>query len=171
VAARRGAVVLAGGVGAVDGIVPPSAPAAILKSVPGPLKALGIVLAYLVVVAAVVVALVLAIPDDPWLPLLAAMAVVHLGFGVIVARWWTALLPLAVSAVAVVAEVGGFSITTLLVDVPCTLLIVAGVALRTGWDDRGRAPGPFAWDGRAAYAKDHPEAEWDDAEGAVSWSQ
>jgi hypothetical protein len=143
--------------------------------VPAPLKALGIVAAYAVTVAVVVVALLLAIPDDPWLPLLAAMAVVHLGFGLIVARWWTVLLPLAVSAGAVVADVGGFSITTLLVGVPCALLLVSGVALRIGWDDGGRAAAGadddvLAWDGRAAYLQDHPEPAWDDAEGAASWT-
>ncbi len=126
---------------------------------------------YAVAVGAVVVALLLATGDDPWLPLLAAMAVVHLGFGLIVPRWWTVALPLAVSVVAVVVDVGGFSITTLLVGVPCALLLLAGVALRIGWDDGGRMPGPSdatKWDGRAAYAEDHPEQEWDEADGAPS---
>ena len=139
---------------------------------PAPLKALAIVASYAVAVAAVTVALLLSIGDDPWLPLLAALAVVHLGFGLIVARWWTVLLPLTVSAAAVVADVGGFSITTLLVGVPCAMLLLAGVALRVGWDDGGRMPGPSeaaSWDGRAAYAEDHPEVEWDEADSAPSW--
>ena len=41
-----------------------------------------------------------------------------------------------------------------------------------GWDDGGRMPGPSSaatWDGRAAYAKDHPEDEWDETDGATSW--
>jgi hypothetical protein len=136
------------------------------------LKPLAIVATYAVVVGAVVVALLLAIGDDPWLPLLAAMAVVHLGFGLIVPRWWTVLLPLVVSVAAVVADAGGFSITTLLVGVPCALLLLAGIALRIGWDDGGRMPGPSkaaSWDGRAAYAEDHPDAEWDEADSAPSW--
>jgi hypothetical protein len=140
--------------------------------VPAPSKALAIVVSYAVAVGAVVVALLLAIGDDPWLPLLAAMAVVHLGFGLIVARWWTVLLPLVVSVAAVVADVGGFSITALLIGMPCALLLLSGVALRIGWDDGGRMPGPSSaatWDGRAAYAEDHPEAEWDEADGAASW--
>lgn len=139
---------------------------------PAPLKALAIVASYAIAVAAVVIALLLAIGDDPWLPLLAAMAVVHLGFGLIVARWWTVLLPLVVSVAAVIADVGGFSITTFLVGVPCALLLLAGVALRIGWDDGGRMPGPSSavgWDGRAAYAEDHPEPEWDEADHAPSW--
>jgi hypothetical protein len=142
--------------------------------VPAPLKALAIVVSYAIAVAAVVAALLLAIGDDPWLPLLAAMAVVHLGFGLIVARWWTVLLPLVASIGAVFANVGGFSITALLVGVPCAMLLVAGVALRIGWDDGGRMPGPSSaasWDGRAAYAEDHPEpaAGWDEADSAASW--
>ena len=139
---------------------------------PAPLKALTIVASYAITVAAVVVALLLAIGDDPWLPLLAAMAVVHLGFGLIVARWWTVLLPLLVSLAAVIADVGGFSITTFLVGIPCALLLVAGISLRIGWDDGGRMPGPSSaasWDGRAAYAEDHPEPEWDEADHAPSW--
>jgi hypothetical protein len=134
-----------------------------------PSKALAIVASYAVAVGAVVGALLLVIGDDPWLPLLAAMAVVHLGFGMIVPRWWTVALPLVVSVAAVVADIGGFSITTLLVGVPCALLLLAGVSLRIGWDDGGRMPGPASWDGRAAYAEDHPEAEWDEADGATSW--
>jgi hypothetical protein len=136
------------------------------------LKPLAIVATYAISVGAVVVALFLAIGDDPWLPLLAALAVVHLGFGLIVPRWWTVLLPLGISVAAVVADVGGFSITTLLVGVPCALLLLAGVALRIGWDDGGRMPGPSSaatWDGRTAYAEDHPEQEWDEADGAASW--
>jgi hypothetical protein len=137
-----------------------------------PLKPLAIVATYAVAVGAVVVALLFAIGDDPWLPLLAALAVVHLGFGLIVPRWWTVLLPLIVSVAVAVGDVGGFSITTLLVGVPCALLLLAGVALRIGWDDGGRMPGPSSavtWDGRAAYAEDHPEQEWDEADGAASW--
>ncbi|MCW2982585.1 MAG: hypothetical protein JWR63_155 [Conexibacter sp.] len=142
---------------------------------PAPLKALGIVAAYAVTVAVVIAALLVSIADNPWLPLLAAMAVVHLGFGLIVARWWTVLLPLVVSVAAVFADVGGFSITTLLVGVPCALLLLAGVALRIGWDDGGRAPAgddddAFDWDGREAYLQDHPEPAWDDAEGSPSWT-
>lgn len=136
-----------------------------------PFKPLAIVVTYAGVVGAVVVALLLAIGDDPWLPLLAALAVVHLGFGLIVPRWWTVLLPLVVSVAAVLVDLGGLSITALLVGVPCALLLLAGVALRIGWDDGGRMPGPSSaasWDGRAAYAKDHPEHEWDEADGAAS---
>jgi hypothetical protein len=144
----------------------------ILQRVRAPLKPLAIVATYAVAVSAVVVALLLAISDDPWLPLLAALAVVHLGFGLIVPRWWTVLLPLVVSMAAAVADVGGFSITTLLVGVPCGLLLLAGIALRIGWDDGGRMPGPSSsatWDGRAAYAEDHPEPELNEADGAASW--
>jgi hypothetical protein len=136
-----------------------------------PFKPLAIVATYAVAVGAVVFALLLAIDEDPWLPLLAALAVVHLGFGLIVPRWWTVLLPLAVSMSAAVADVGGFSITTLLVGVPCALLLLAGIALRIGWDDGGRMPGPSSaatWDGHAAYEEDHPEPEWDEADGAPS---
>jgi hypothetical protein len=135
------------------------------------LKPLAIVGTYAVVVGAVVASLLLVIGDEPWLPLLAAMAVVHLGFGLIVPRWWTVLLPLTVSIAAVVADVGGFSITALLVGVPCALLLLAGVALRIGWDDGGRMPGPSSaasWNGAAAYAEDHPDQEWDEADGAAS---
>jgi hypothetical protein len=151
---------------------PPSDPPPILVRVPAPLKALAIVASYVVAVGAVALVLLLAIGDDPWLPLLAAMAVVHLGFGLIVARWWTVLLPLVVSTVAIITDVGGFSITTLLVGIPCAMLLVAGVALRVGWDDGGRMPGPSpaaTWDGRAAYAEDHPEpAELNRADSAAS---
>lgn len=152
---------------------PPSGPPSILARVPAPLKALAIVASYAIAVAAVIAALLLAVGDDPWLPLLAALAVVHLGFGLIVARWWTVLLPLVGSVAAIVANVGGVSITAFLVGVPCAMLLVAGVALRIGWDDGGRMPGPSSsvasWDGRAAYAEDHPEVEWDEADSAASW--
>jgi len=133
------------------------------------LKVLSIVAAYAVTVGGVLVALLLAIPDEPWLPALAAMAILHLGFGLIVARAWTVVLPLVVCAVAVVADVGGFSITTFLVGVPCAMLLLAGTWLRIGWDDGGRArkqePMPSfeedvqAFDGRQAYLDDHPEQE------------
>ena len=151
---------------------PPSGPISILHGVRLALKPLAIVATYAVAVGAVIVALLLAIGDDPWLPLLAALAVLHLGFGLIVPRWWTVLLPLGISAAAVVADVGSFSITTLLVGVPCALLLLAGMALRIGWDDGGRMPGPSSaasWNGAAAYAEDHPEQEWDEADGAASW--
>lgn len=150
---------------------PPSGSISILRRVRPLFKPLVIVAAYAVAVGAVVLALLLASDEDPWLPLLAALAVVHLGFGLIVPRWWTVALPLAVSVAAVVAGIGGFSITALLVGVPCALLLLAGVSLRIGWDDGGRMPGPSSaatWDGRAAYAEDHPEHEWDDADGAPS---
>jgi hypothetical protein len=134
------------------------------------MKAFIIVAAYAVTVGGVLAALLLTITDEPWLAVLAAMAVVHLGFGLIVARWWTVALPLAVSAGAVVFGVGGFSIVTLLVGVPCAMLLVAGVSLRIGWDDGGRARNGVpsfeeevhAWDGRQAYRDDHPDAVWDD---------
>lgn len=137
---------------------------------------MSIVAAYAVTVGGVLVALLLAIPDDPWLPTLAAMAIVHLGFGLLVPRAWTVVLPLTVSIVAVVADVGGFSITTFLVGVPCALLLLAGVMLRIGWDDGGRMrqrddgreklpsfeDDVQAFDGRQAYLDDHPdhEAAW-----------
>jgi hypothetical protein len=134
------------------------------------LRFLSIVAAYAVTVGGVLVALLLAIPDEPWLPALAAMAIVHLGFGLIVARVWTVALPLVVSAVAVVADVGGFSITTFLVGIPCAMLQLGGVSLRLGWDDGGRArqnrdrvpsfeEDVQAFDGRQAYLDDHPEHE------------
>jgi hypothetical protein len=134
-------------------------------------KAIMIVAAYAVTVGGVLAALLVTITEDPWLPVLAAMAVVHLGFGLIVARWWTVVLPLAVSVGAVVVDAGGFSITTLLVGVPCAMLLLAGVALRIGWDDGGRArqgdvpsfeEEVVAWDGRQAYREDHPDDAWDD---------
>jgi hypothetical protein len=133
------------------------------------LKVLSIVAAYAVTVGGVLVALLLAIPDDPWLPALAAMAIVHLGFGLLVPRVWTVALPLAVCVVAVLADIGGFSITTFLVGVPCAMLLLAGVSLRIGWDDGGRArrrdrdqvpsfeEDVQAFDGRQAYLDDHPE--------------
>jgi hypothetical protein len=139
-----------------------------------------IVAAYVVTVGGVLAALLLTIPEDPWLAVLAAMAVVHLGFGLIVARWWTVLLPLVVSVSAMVLDVGGFSITTLLVGVPCAMLLLAGVSLRIGWDDGGRArrgeavpsfeDEVVAWDGRQAYLQDHPEQAWDD-DAERAWSQ
>jgi hypothetical protein len=138
-----------------------------------------IVAAYAVTVAGVLAALLLTIPDDPWLPVLAAMAVVHLGFGWLVVRWWTVLLPLVVSAGAVVVEVGGFSVTTLLVGIPCALLLVAGVALRIGWDDGGRArrgdvpsfeDDVVAFDGRQAYLEDHPDQVWEDENAQQAWT-
>jgi hypothetical protein len=145
------------------------------------LKVLSIVAAYAVTVGGVLLALLLAIPDDPWLPALAALAILHLGFGLLVPRPWTVLMPLAVSIVAVLADVGGFSITTFLVGVPCAMLLLAGVSLRIGWDDGGRArpdgggrrgrgrekvpsfeEDVQAFDGRQAYLDDHPdhEAAW-----------
>jgi hypothetical protein len=109
--------------------------------VPSPLKAVGIIAMYAVTVGVVVAVLVLTAGDDAtqWLALLAAMAIVHLGFGILVARWSVALLPLLVSGAAVIVDVGGFSVTTLLVGVPCSMLVVAGVALRIGWDGGPRA--------------------------------
>lgn len=136
------------------------------------LKVLSIVAAYAVTVGGVLLVLLLAIPDDPWLPALAALAILHLGFGLLVPRAWTVLLPLTVSLVAVLAGVGGFSITTFLVGVPCAMLLLAGVSLRIGWDDGGRArhggqresvpsfeEDVQAFDGRQAYLDDHPEQE------------
>jgi hypothetical protein len=138
------------------------------------LKVLSIVAAYAVTVGGVLAALLLAIPDDPWLPALAALAILHLGFGLIVPRAWTVVLPLAVCVVAVLADVGGFSITTFLVGVPCAMLLLAGVSLRIGWDDGGRARSGEkvpsfdddvqAFDGRQAYLDDHPDHE------AAAWS-
>jgi hypothetical protein len=113
--------------------------------VPSPLRALAIVSAYAALVGGVAAAVLLT--DDtgatPWLALLAAMAVLHLGFGVIVARFWVALLPLIVCVAAWLLDLGDFSITTLLVGVPCAMLVIAGVALRIGWDGGPRvARGP-----------------------------
>jgi hypothetical protein len=134
------------------------------------LRILSVVAAYAVTVGGVLAALFLAIPDDPWLPALAALAILHLGFGLLVPRVWTVALPLVVSVVAVLADVGGFSITTFLVGVPCAMLLLAGVWLRIGWDDGGRArkgrdevpsfeEDVQAFDGRAAYLDDHPDHE------------
>ena len=55
-----------------------------MMRMPSPLKALGFVAAYAVAVGGVGVALVATADDSatPWLALLAAMAIVHLGFGV-----------------------------------------------------------------------------------------
>lgn len=140
------------------------------------LKVLSIVAAYAVTVGGVLAVLLLAIPDDPWLPALAALAILHLGFGLLVPRTWTVLMPLAVCLVAVLADVGGFSITTFLVGIPCAMLLLAGVSLRIGWDDGGRMrrdgdrgrsrsrekvpsfqDDVNAFDGRQAYLDDHPE--------------
>jgi hypothetical protein len=122
----------------------PSACRAILVAVrvPSPLKAIGVIAIYAVTVGGVCAALLLTADDDatPWIALLAAMAVVHLGFGALVARWSAALLPLIASVGAVLVDAGGFSITTLMVGVPCAMLVVAGVALRIGWDGGPRAP-------------------------------
>jgi hypothetical protein len=118
--------------------------------VPSPLRVLSIIAAYAVTVGAVALALVATADSDatPWLALLAAMAVVHLGFGILVARFWVALLPLIVCVGAWLADLGDFSITTLLVGVPCSMLVVAGVALRIGWDGgpgaREATPKPVA---------------------------
>jgi hypothetical protein len=103
---------------------------------PSPLKALGFVAAYAVAVGGVTVALVATADDSatPWLALLAAMAIVHLGFGILVGRWSAALLPLIVCVVAFLLDLGDFSITALLVGLPCAMLLLAGVALRIGWD-------------------------------------
>jgi hypothetical protein len=103
---------------------------------PSPLKALGFIAAYAVTVGGVSVALVATADDSatPWLALLAAMAVVHLGFGIWVGRWTAALLPLIVCVVAFLLDLGDFSITALLVGLPCAMLLLAGVALRVGWD-------------------------------------
>jgi hypothetical protein len=103
---------------------------------PSPLKALGFVAAYAVAVGGVGVALVATADDSatPWLALLAAMAIVHLGFGILVGRWSAALLPLVVCIVAFVLDLGDFSITALLVGIPCAMLLAAGVSLRIGWD-------------------------------------
>lgn len=108
---------------------------------PSPLKALGFVVAYAVAVGGVGVALVATADDSatPWLALLAAMAIVHLGFGILVGRWTAALLPLVVCIVAFVLDLGDFSITALLVGIPCAMLLAAGVALRVGWDGGPKA--------------------------------
>jgi hypothetical protein len=142
-------------------------------------KALGIIAAYVVTVGGVGAVLVLTADDSatPWLALLAAMAVVHLGFGWFVVCWSAALLPLVVSVVAALLRVGDFSITTLLVGVPCAMLVAAGVALRIGWDggpkahpadqiardrrrrvERASGGGAADWD-----PVQPPAAHWDDA--------
>jgi hypothetical protein len=120
---------------------PSSARPAILVSVSSTVKALAITAAYLLTVGAVGAALALTADDTatPWLALLAAMAVLHLGFGLLVVRFSAALLPLLASVLAMLAKLGDFSITTLLVGVPCALLVVAGVALRIGWTGGPRA--------------------------------
>jgi hypothetical protein len=102
---------------------------------------LGITAMYVVLVGGVAAALLLTADDDatPWIALLAAMAIVHFGFGLLVARFSAALLPLVVSLIGVLASVGDFSITTLLVGVPCALLVVAGASLRIGWDGGPKA--------------------------------
>jgi hypothetical protein len=103
---------------------------------PSPLKALGFIAAYAVTVGGVGAALIATADDSatPWLALLAAMAIVHLGFGIWVGRWSAALLPLIVCVVAFLLDLGDFSITALLVGIPCAMLLLAGVSLRVGWD-------------------------------------
>jgi hypothetical protein len=103
---------------------------------PSPLRALGFIAAYAVTVGGVSAALIATADDSstPWLALLAAMAVVHLGFGIWVGRWTAALLPLIVCTVAFLLDLGDFSITALLVGLPCAMLLLGGVALRVGWD-------------------------------------
>jgi hypothetical protein len=105
------------------------------------IRALGTVGAYAATVGAVLAAVVLTADSSatPWLALLAAMAIVHLGFGLIVARFWVALLPVVVAVVAWLLNLGDLSILTLLVGVPCAMLVVAGAALRIGWDGGPRA--------------------------------
>jgi hypothetical protein len=145
----------------------------------GLFRALMIVAAYAVTVGGVLAALLLVVPHDPWLAVLAAMAIVHLGFGLIVARWWTVLMPVVVSIVAVVVDVGGFSLTTLLVGIPCAMLLLAGVSLRIGWDDGGRGKPSVptfeedvhAFDGRQAYLDDHGLVAGTDYDDAASWSR
>lgn len=141
-----------------------------------PHRALSIVAAYVVTVGGVAGVLVATATDSatPWLALLAAMAILHLGFGLIVARFWVALLPLVLCVVAWLLDLGDFSITTLLVGVPCAMLVVAGVALRIGWDG-GPAAAPVAQIRRerkraasAAAAVEDPDWDpvqpmWDDA--------
>jgi hypothetical protein len=105
------------------------------------IRALGTVGAYAATVGAVFAAVVLTADSSatPWLALLAAMAIVHLGFGLIVARFWVALLPMIVAVAAWLLNLGNFSILTLLIGVPCAMLVIAGVALRVGWDGGPRA--------------------------------
>ena len=59
------------------------------------------------------------------------------------------MLPLIVCVVAFVLDLGDFSITALLVGIPCAMLLAAGVALRVGWDG-----GP-----KARVIEDEPPAE------------
>lgn len=101
------------------------------------LKALMIGITYVVSVAAVSAAVLVTSHDTPWVALLVAMAIVHLGFGFVLGRWSTLLLPIVASLAAVVADIDGFSITTLLVGVPCTMLVFSGTCLRIGWDGGG----------------------------------
>ncbi|WCB93806.1 hypothetical protein DSM104299_02523 [Baekduia alba] len=140
---------------------------------PSPLRALSIIAAYAATVGGVAVALVATADSDatPWLALLAAMAVLHLGFGLIVARFWVALLPLVVCVVAWLLDLGDFSITTLMVGIPCAMLMVAGASLRIGWDG-GPAAAPVAQirreRKRTAAAVEDPDWDpvqplWDDA--------
>ncbi|HWH93062.1 MAG TPA: hypothetical protein VNT03_04305 [Baekduia sp.] len=130
---------------------------------PSLLKAVGVAATYVVTVGGVGAALILTADDDTtsWLAVLAAMAVLHLGFGILFVRWSVALLPLVASVGAVLIDVGGFSITTLLVGVPCAMLVVAGVSLRIGWDGGPRAS-PVAQI-RRARRRDQAggDAEWD----------
>jgi hypothetical protein len=96
----------------------------------------GTVGAYALTVGAVLLAVILTADSSatPWLALLAAMAIVHLGFGILVGRWTAALLPVIVCVVAFLLDLGDFSITALLVGLPCAMLLAGGVALRVGWD-------------------------------------
>jgi hypothetical protein len=140
--------------------------------VPSPVKALGIIAAYAVMVGGVAAALVLTANDSatPWLALLAAMAIVHLGFGLLVVRWSAALLPLVVSVVAMLVGIGDFSITTLLVGLPCALLVVAGVSLRIGWDGGPRAhPADQIRRARHRAEGDDEAAEWDPIQPPAVW--
>jgi hypothetical protein len=147
----------------------PSAARAILGRVRTSVRALGIIAAYVVTVGGVGAVLVLTADDSatPWLALLAAMAVVHLGFGLFVVRWSAALLPIVVSVIGALLQVGDFSITTLLVGVPCALLVIAGVSLRIGWDGGPRAhpADQIARDRRRRVEREQGDdgaaAEWD----------
>jgi hypothetical protein len=145
---------------------------------PSPSKALGIIAAYFVMVGAVGAVLVLTADDDatPWVALLAAMAVVHFGFGIIVARWSAVLLPVVLSLVGVVVDLGDFSIGTLLIGVPCALLVAGGTGLRIGWDggpkaspvdkiarERRRVEAEAWDDGAGEWDPVQPPAVWDDA--------
>jgi hypothetical protein len=129
-----------------------------------PVKALGIIAIYAVTVGGVGAALLLTANDTatPWLALLAAMAIVHLGFGWFVVRWSAALLPIVVSVAAALLRVGDFSITTLLVGVPCAMLVVAGVALRIGWDGGPKAhPADQIARDRRRRVEGSAKEEWD----------